>query len=235
MPASPKEVLILEHVSTEKAGTILPFLREHGVPYREIPLYEKETRLPSVDSARAVIVMGGPMNVNEEERHPFLEAEDAFLKEAIEKNVPILGICLGAQLLAKALGARVYKAERPEIGWDDVRLTEDASADRFLGVVRSESLKVLQWHEDTFDLPKESTLLGSSAAVPNQAFRHKGLFYGLQFHVEVDRLMLEGWFEKHVDRARILAEYDAYRPDLERITERLYGAFLRLCGEPCKS
>ena len=221
----PKEVVILEHVSTEKAGTLLDHLNKNGIPFQSIRLYERGYALPPLDSAAALIVMGGPMNVYEEDKFPFLREENLYIKEAVKNKVPYLGICLGSQLLAKALGARVYKAKRAEVGWDDVRLSESAQKDGIFSGLDLSSLKVLQWHEDTFDLPEGAVHLASSPAVPHQAYSLDGLFYGLQFHVEVDRPMLQQWFEKRDDLEKILSEYDGYHLELARITERIYGNF----------
>ena len=109
-------VTILEHVPNEKAGTIRDFLFKEHIPFDEIRLFDG-ARLPDPSEVSALIVMGGPMNVYEEEKYPFLKEEDLFIRAAIEKRVPYLGICLGSQLLAKALGAKVMKAREPELGW----------------------------------------------------------------------------------------------------------------------
>ena len=144
-----KEVIILQHVSNEHAGTILDYLTTEKTPYRVLRLYEKNSALPDADSVRCVISMGGPMNVYEEDKYPFLRQEDAFIKSIVQHKIPFLGICLGAQLLAKALNARVYKANKPEIGWSNVVLTRKAGQDALLGRI-SEKLRVLQRHEGTF-------------------------------------------------------------------------------------
>lgn len=227
-----QQVVILEHVPNEKAGTILNFLNQEKISFREVRLFETGFELPTIDSVRALVVMGGPMNVYEEEKHPFLKGEGLFIKEAVKRNVPYLGICLGSQLLAKALGARVYKAKQPEIGWDDVRLSAEAKKDRLFGSLSGPALKVLQWHEDTFDLPADSMLLASSAVVPNQAYRHKDRFYGFQFHLEMDRPMLEDWFKNKQDLQKILDEYEAYKPRLGPITNMIYRTFFNDGGGP---
>src|SRR3989338_632456 len=185
-----KTTIILQHVPNENAGTILAFLKEKKMPYVTVHLYEKNYVFPSLDSVRSVIVMGGPMNAYAEDKYPFLREENNFIKEVIKNGIPYLGICLGAQLLAKALDAKVYKGVQPEIGWDTVDLTDEAVTCRlFQGLEQRKSLKVLQWHEDTFDLPQGSVHLAYSRIVPNQAFCYKNLFYGLQFHIEVNRAM----------------------------------------------
>lgn len=168
------------------------------------------------------------MNVYEEEEFPFLKEENRYIQEAVKKKVPYLGVCLGSQLLAKALGAKVYKATQEEIGWQAVDMTAQSVKDKLFSCLNSKKLKVLQWHGDTFDLPEGAVHLASSPAVPNQAYGVDGRFYGLQFHVEVDRPMLEEWFKDRKDLKEILSEYESYKPELSRITDRLYRDFFVL-------
>ena len=232
---SDKTVLILQHVPNENAGTILDYLKSRSIPHRAIPLYEKDAVLPESNSVGAVIVMGGPMNVYEEDKHPFLKREDAFIKKVIQQRIPYLGVCLGAQLLAKAMGARVYKASTPEMGWGDVALTPQAAQDELFGQVQGKKLRVLQWHEDTFDLPKGAVLLASSKEVPHQAYCCDGLFYGFQFHVEANRPMLEDWFKNRSDLDDILIEFDGYSKKLTQITDRIYSSFFTRLTELVKA
>ena len=222
-----KQVLVLEHVPSEKAGTILDFLNTQKIQFREVALYRKGYALPDPDSVSALVVMGGPMNVYEEDKFPFLAEENNFIRRCVDAGIPYLGICLGAQLLAKALGARVYKAAQPEVGWGDVQLSEQARRDPLFGNLNSKTLRVLQWHEDTFDLPKNSVSLASGNVVPNQAYCVEGRFYGFQFHVEINRGMLEDWFKNRPDLSRILAEYDRYREALNAITDKIYRGFFQ--------
>jgi GMP synthase (glutamine-hydrolysing) len=225
-----KKVYVCEHAPNEKAGTILDFMKINGIPYEEIRLFEEGYSFPDTGRVGALIVMGGPMNVYEEDKHPFLKEENAFIQEAVRRKIPYLGVCLGSQLLAKALGAKVYKAARPEVGWDCVRLSPEARKKGLFRDMPSDPLKVLQWHEDTFDLPKGAVHLASSEVVPNQAYEVDGLFYGFQFHVEVNRPMLEDWFKDKPNLKEILAEYDRYRPELEKLTESIYRRFFDLSG-----
>ncbi len=218
------KVFILKHVANEDAGTILDFLKKEKIPYAGVSLYAGEA-LPALEQTRALVIMGGPMNVYEEEKYPFLKEETALLKKAIDANVPCLGICLGSQLIAKALGKRVYKASQPEIGWSEVSLTRDAQKDKIFSSLGRERLKVLQWHEDTFDLPDGAVHLASSTIVKNQAFRFGNRIYGLQFHVEVNKAMLEDWFKKSPELPKILVEYEDYRQKLDALTEAFYEKF----------
>jgi GMP synthase-like glutamine amidotransferase len=223
-----KKVIILQHVASENAGTILDFLKRKKIPSQQVNLYAKKPKFPDINKARALIVMGGPMNVYEEEKFPFLKPENTYIQEAILRGVPYLGVCLGSQLLAKAMGAKVYKAKKEEIGWDTVDLTARAKDDPFFKGHRSSTLKVLQWHGDTFDLPRGSVHLAANKDVPHQAYCVAGLFYGLQFHIEVNRPMLESWFKRRSDLPQILKEYDRYKGQLKKITDKFYSNFFSL-------
>ena len=209
-------------------GTILDHLKKNNIPFRAINLYEKGHIFPPLDSVRTLIVMGGPMNVYEEDKFPFLIEENHYIQEAVKKNIPYLGVCLGSQLLAKALGAKVYKAKEEEVGWQTVDLLAEVVKDGVFSCLTSTKLKVLQWHGDTFDLPKDAVHLASSLMVPNQAYAVDGRFYGLQFHVEVDRPMLEVWFKDREDLKEILSEYERYKAELFQITDQLYERFFSL-------
>lgn len=231
--ASPaeKEVWILKHVANEGAGTIHDFLLSRNIPVRFIELYRGE-KIPqdakTLAKLRAVCVMGGPMNVDDEQKFPFLKAEDAFIRLLIREHVPVLGVCLGSQLIAKALGQKVYKAAAPEIGWSRVDLTPEALSDPLFSRLFKTELQVLQWHEDTFDLPDGAVLLASSALVPHQAFRYGRTTYGLQFHVEVNNAMLLDWFENKPEGPAVLNTYRAYQAELQILTNRIYNAFFGL-------
>ena len=119
----------------------------------------------------------------------------ALLHAVVERELPILGVCLGAQLLAVALGARVEKGSRPEVGVGEVRLTRDGRGDPVLAPA-GPTVPVVHWHEDTFEIPKSAVRLADSALYPNQAFRVGRSGYGFQFHVEVDRALADAWAER---------------------------------------
>jgi GMP synthase (glutamine-hydrolysing) len=135
------------------------------------------------------VVMGGPMGAFDDLDHPHLPAERELIAECASRDIPVLGVCLGAQLLAASLGGRVYRGPTLEVGLGTVQLTEDGRRDPVLGPAGPE-LAVLHWHQDTFELPDGATLLASSAQYCHQAFR-VGMAYGLQFHVEIDGAALE--------------------------------------------
>lgn len=189
-------ILILKHIGIEGPGTLGDFLEQNNWQTKTIELENGEA-LPSLDDCEAIISLGGPMNVYEEEKYHFLKDEDKFFKKAINKEIPILGICLGAQILAKACGAKVKKAPSQEVGWYKVDLTDKGRADSLFDDCASE-LTVFQWHEDTFEAPKESLLLAESNSCPNQAFKVGRCAYGLQFHVEVTAQIIESWINEYI-------------------------------------
>jgi GMP synthase (glutamine-hydrolysing) len=148
--------------------------------------------LPDWRGFDAIVAMGGPMSVNDDAAFPWLTAEKRLIRDAVHSGTPFWGTCLGVQLLAASLGARVYSGPKPEVGLLPVTLTDDAMRDPvFHGLPRE--LIALQWHGDTFDLPDGAVLLASSTAYPAQAFRWGSSAYGVQFHLEVNVEMATEW------------------------------------------
>jgi len=220
------KVLIITHVASEGPGTIGQYLKGIGADVVAVNL-QNGGRLPaSVSGVQAIVTMGGPMNVDETHRFPYLDDEKRLLRDAVACGVPVLGVCLGAQLLARACGSSVYKASAPEIGWYDVALTRRGRADPLLAGVDGK-LRVLQWHEDTFDVPDGGTLLVEGMDCRNQAFR-VGNAYGLQFHVEVTREMLIDWFGSFPERTDLIAEFCTVEPKLHVQAKQIFRNFVRL-------
>jgi GMP synthase (glutamine-hydrolysing) len=184
-----KRVLAFRHVPFEGLGHIQPALERRGVSVECVDLYQGRS-VPDCATADGLIFMGGPMSVNE--GLPYLETEIAILRQALERRQPVLGVCLGSQLLARAAGARVYANGRKEIGWYDVFRTPAGEADPLLGEF-SARRTVFHWHGDTFDLPPGAEWLAFSEACRNQAFRLGANAYGLQFHLEVTPEMIADW------------------------------------------
>ncbi len=187
--------LIIKHIEIEGPGLMEPLLKQEKIPFQVLNL-ETGTHLPKLDDLTHIVILGGPMNVYEEDQYPFLREEDHFIKEAIKKGKSVLGICLGAQLIAKALGARVFTAPVKEIGWYDVSLTRIGSRDPLFSRF-PKTFSVFQWHGDTFDIPRGAKLIATSHSVPHQAFRYGGNVYGLQFHLEVTEEMVHEWMETY--------------------------------------
>lgn len=184
------KVLAFRHVPFEGVGRIAPALAERGISLDYADLYRPAAPAPSIASYDGLIFLGGPMSANHP--LPFLSLECQLISQAVAARQPLLGICLGSQLIARALGAAVHPNPVKEIGWFDVRFTPDASTDPlFSSLAAPES--IFHWHSDTWELPPGATLLASSDACPNQAFRAGPLIYGLQFHLEVTPAMIADW------------------------------------------
>jgi len=185
-------VLVLQHIACEPPGVFEDVLLERGATIQRVELDEGEALPAELDGIDAIVAMGGPMSVNDEAEHPWLVAEKALIARAVSAGVPFWGSCLGVQLFASALGARVRRGPSPEVGVLPVFATEAAAADPvFSGLAWPRP--TLQWHQDTFDLPDGATLLATSPEYPHQAFRVGRLAYGVQFHVEVDERMADEW------------------------------------------
>ena len=170
----------LQHVPFEGLGSIEPWLRKAGYELTGTRFFESAD-LPAPDAIRFLVVMGGPMSVNDEAGHPWLVQEKRFIRDCIQAGIPVLGICLGAQLIASAMSARVYRHHTQEIGWFPVQSVHPAEGDAFHF---PPSVEAFHWHGETFDLPPGATLLASSAACENQAFQLGRSVLGLQFHLE---------------------------------------------------
>lgn len=174
-------VHVLQHVSFEGPGRIEEWAFRRGIKLKIIHMYHGDS-VPAAKDVQFLIVMGGPMSVHDVDLYPWLQAEKALLRHLLTKTrTPVLGICLGAQMLAEALGQRVYPADVYELGWHEVQLTPEAAQDRVQWPSR---LTPLHWHGETFDLPPAATLLASTPHVRNQAFRWQERALGLQFHLE---------------------------------------------------
>jgi GMP synthase-like glutamine amidotransferase len=170
---------VLQHVPFEDIGSMALWLAERKAEVTYTRFFENAA-LPSLNGIDLIIVMGGPMSVNDESTLTWLQPEKQFVREAVEKGVPVLGVCLGAQLIAGALGARVYPNTHKEIGWFPIEATStDPNAFRF-----PEQCTVFHWHGETFDLPSGAVRLAKSAACENQAFQIGEHVIGLQFHLE---------------------------------------------------
>jgi GMP synthase-like glutamine amidotransferase len=184
-------VLVLQHIACEPPGVYEDVLVERDATIHRVELDEGDP-LPDWREFDAVVAMGGPMSVNDDEELPWLRAEKTLIAEAAGAGVPFFGACLGCQLLAASLGGVVEAGPAPEVGMLPVFLTDEAASDPvFAGLPRE--LPTLQWHGDTFSLPDGAVLLASSPAYPHQAFRWGRAAYGVQFHLELSREMAEEW------------------------------------------
>jgi GMP synthase (glutamine-hydrolysing) len=185
-------VLVLQHIACEPPGVFEDVLHERGAELHRVELDEGD-QLPDRRDFDAIVAMGGPMSVNDEADLPWLVEEKRAIGDAVRAGKPFWGVCLGVQLLAASLGARVYPGPEPEVGLLPVELTDDGRADPVFGQLEN-GLATLQWHGDTFDLPEGAVRLASSTAYANQAFRFERA-YGVQFHLEVSAEMAREWAE----------------------------------------
>lgn len=183
-------VIVLQHVAPEGPGLIGRALQDAGLGKRVVRVDQGERVPDSLADGSGLVVMGGPMGVYQTDRYPHLRDELRLIRAALEQGAPVLGICLGSQLLAAALGARVYPAPRKEIGWYDVTLTAAAARDPLWRDVRS-PFPAFHWHGDVFELPSQAEPLAASALTPLQGFRFGETVYGMLFHLEVDRRQIE--------------------------------------------
>jgi GMP synthase-like glutamine amidotransferase len=183
--------VVLQHVEWEGPGIIAREAEKRGCEV-DIRRLDREDALPDPEHLDGLVVMGGPLGAYEEDRYPFLHKECELLGAVARFGKPLLGVCLGAQLLAKALGARVFPGHGPEIGFGSIELTPTGREDPlFAGA--DHSLPVFHWHGDTFTLPEGAELLASSQMYPHQAFRFGSHAYGLQFHIEPDAHVWSAW------------------------------------------
>jgi GMP synthase (glutamine-hydrolysing) len=232
-----KPVLVIEQeVRLAGQGVLGERLQASGLPVRTLRAWEEGLDGLGATDFAGVIPLGSNVSAWQEDRHPFLRPQRELLAEAVEQDVPVLGICLGAQLLARALGGNVYRGEEYEIGWLPIHPSGVAGRDPVLGHL-SRPTGVFQFHLDTFSLPEGSVLLASSERFPNQAFRYRQA-WGVQFHPEVDNRQFSIWIDNHpgdaeklgFDEGKLRREVARHADSVEARTfrTRLFDAFLGL-------
>lgn len=223
--------IVLQHAGPEGPGKIGEALAARGIDLRIVRVNQGRTVPSGVGDASGVVVLGGPMSVYEEDRFPHLKVEKRLIRDAVERKVPVLGVCLGAQLLASALGAEVRPSGRKEIGWFPVTLAPQAALDPLFEDV--DAFTPLHWHGDVFDLPSGAVPLASSAMSPLQGFRQGERAWGLLFHLEVTRAQVEEMtvaFRAELDAARIAPErillgIARHLPGAGDVGDRVFGRF----------
>ena len=194
-------LLVIQHVPHERLGTFEEAFRAAGCTLEPLRIFES-TKWPSLQGIDGIVSMGGPQSVYEQTKYPWISQELALLRDAVKQQVPMLGVCLGAQLLAAALGARVTKNPQKEIGWYPLMREPAADGDGMFAPF-GQTETVFQWHGDTFALPKDAIRLASSPLCQEQGFRYQDYAYGLQFHVEVTEPIVRAWMQTPINRAEL--------------------------------
>jgi GMP synthase (glutamine-hydrolysing) len=222
-------VLIVKNVFSEGPGTIADYLAARMIPSSIIDLSIGDAA-PEPESFTHLLIMGGPMAVYEMDQHPYLVTEAKLIERAIKAGKQVLGVCLGAQMLAHVLGARVYPGGQKEVGWYEVSLTDEGMHDPVMSTLalsRKNAAQVFQWHGDTFDLPADAVRLASSDLYPNQAFRYKDRVYALQFHIEVTPAIVREWLssEQGIDVAAVSALSENIFPAYLERAQSFYRGF----------
>ncbi len=234
-----KRVLALQHIWDDPLGLLATFLDEYDIAY-DIVNVEHAT-IPDPTAYDALIVLGGSQHVNDDEKYPYFIEEKRLICKAVERGIPYLGICLGGQLLAVALGATVKRHTMTEIGFFDIPLTEEGKTDPLYAGLPGFH-KVFHWHEDTFDIPQDGVHLAANENTLYQAFRYGTCAYGLQYHIELNPAMLDTWLHQTGMKEDIIANIgvdaylalnatlDQHYPTYVEHSRLLFANFLRLGG-----
>ncbi len=238
-------ILVFQHVAAEPLGTLDRLIRARGHRIRFVNFERQPDAEPEIDRYRGLIVLGGPMNVDQQAQRPHLRTELRVIERALALDKPVLGICLGAQLLAHALGAAVRRHDEAEIGWYPLQLTAEGSSDPVTAPLAPSST-VFQWHGCTYDLPLGATQLARTAGCEQQAFRYGRAAYGLQFHLEMDQPLIERWLgtphyaeelaaqNRGQDAASIRAATPLQLAGMQPRADSVFNRFLDLIGRPAR-
>ncbi|GAC1433156.1 MAG: type 1 glutamine amidotransferase [Ktedonobacteraceae bacterium] len=232
-----KRVLTIINIADDPTGYIGELLEEHGIAYDIIDASMQP--IPDPTAYDAMVVFGGPQNANEDEKYPYFLQEKAALRTAVEQDMPVLGICLGGQLLATVLGGTVKKHTITEIGFSEVQCTDEGRHDPLYEGLAGRQL-VYQWHEDTFDIPPGAVRLATSAKTENQAFRYGRNAYGIQYHIELTPTMLDTWLSEpslkqeiinalgNSEYERIMSDRPQHYAQYREHTRVIFENFLRI-------
>ena len=224
------KIWVLQHHPAENLGAIAPALEAAALAWQYVRIFDGHPVPKDMKGAGGLIVMGGPESVYQLDRYPYLRDEIALIESALEAGRPVLGVCLGSQLLAAALGANVRRAEHREIGWYPVRLRGAANDDSLMRGMPGEFVAA-HWHSDIFDLPASAVALASSELTEVQAFRYGANAWGLLFHAEMTERIIaalvsefgEGLRRAGIDGDAILAAAPRYLPDLDKLAATVVG------------
>lgn len=236
-------ILVFQHVAAEPLGTLDPLIRARGHRIRFVNFEREPDVVPNVDRYRGLVVLGGPMNVEDQASRPHLRTELRTIERMLAQGKPVLGICLGAQLLAHALGARVERNPVPEIGWYPLNTTPQGREDPVLSHLGEQS-PVFQWHARRFDVPRDAVHLAASENCAQQAFRYGDNAYGFQFHLEMDEALVDRWLANPAYRDELIASglpHDEHAiraatrqhiAGMQHRADAVFNGFLDLVGTP---
>ncbi|EKE02378.1 MAG: hypothetical protein ACD_20C00395G0008 [uncultured bacterium] len=229
-------VLICKNIHTEGPGTLEDFLKEKGISYTIVEM-SMNNQIPDTKFFDTLVILGGPMSVNDYTDYPYIKTEENLVKEFISQDKRILGICLGSQIIAKALGSKIYKGAESELGWYDIELTSMGIEDPLIKEFAlmpyisdiCQKFPVFHWHAETFDLPENAIRLASSELYINQAFKYGKKVYGFQFHIEMTKELIEEWLIETPDIAtKIQTETDELWEIYHIRAKKFYQAFFNL-------
>lgn len=233
-----KPVLILQNANNDWPDYFEEFLKGASFPYVVVNAGQGQCLPARLDDYSGFGLMGGAMGANDETLYPHLASAYVLLKQAIDEKIPVMGHCLGGQMLARALGATVSQAKLPEIGWHEIRPTNSELASHWLGLSPSRPFKSMQWHYDEFSLPSNATLLAASQYGAHQAFVSQEIFLGMQFHIEARAEKITAWLADERssasipnglnchDDGRIQADTQEWEPRAKWVADHIYGRWL---------
>lgn len=232
-----RKLLVFQHVPSEPLGVLDRMFKDAGFRIRYVNFKRNGDVAVSVGRYNGLVVLGGPMSADEVDRHPHLQFEQEAIRTAIGDGIPVLGICLGAQLIAASSGGRILRRGAVEFGWRRVTPTAAGAVDPLIAHLDG-GAEIFQWHSDTFTLPESAEHLAASADCRYQAFRIGECAYGFQFHLEADRALIRRWAgaKRHlaelerrgvvIEHARIERETDSKLPAARRLAELVFGEFI---------
>jgi GMP synthase (glutamine-hydrolysing) len=231
-----KQVIVLQHLADEGLGTIAEALDGWGISALTIRIFDGEKVPARIEKADGLIVLGGPVGVYEAATYPYLSDEIELIKDALKEIKPVLGICLGSQLLAAALGAKVYKSERQEIGWRPVKSYAAAARNDLLWNAVENQFTAFHWHGDVFELPAGAVSLASSSLTEHQAFRYGKNAYGILFHPEATREIIFSMTRDFADEAaqagiapaQILADTEKHLSTFKATADKIFNGWAKL-------
>lgn len=221
-------ITIIQSDPQVSAGIFETYLEEKNIPFRTIRLYSGE-ELPSASKTGAIIILGGNMGVDDEAQFPYLLALKSLVRRAVDGGVYLLGICLGAQLLAAVMGGRFTSGARGEKGLSPVTQTAAAAHDPLMAGLPT-SFAAFQWHNDSFDPPSAATHLAASSICPGQVFRI-GNAWGVQFHPEVDTYIVTDWCDRDATAQPLAPDFARAEAEHRKMALRLLANFLAVAGE----